>query len=302
MPPMTETMTDSKDTDSPADPPPRSRGGLGGLFRQVLRAFGEAPDLEIPDEPAGDLARHAHEFGRMDVGDVMTPRADISAIDINTPFDEVVARFIETEHSRLPLYRETLDDPVGVIHIKDIFKLLAQGGRRPKTAAVLKKLKREVLYVPESMRAADLLARMQASRLHMALVIDEYGGVNGLVSLEDLLEAVVGEIDDEHDVAQVSGVIVRPGEVFEADARAPLEDLEAAMEVTGLAPEDMDEEIDTVAGLVTTLAGRVPRKGDVIDHPDGWCFEVTDADPRRVKRVRVRRAHPRDHALDAALA
>jgi CBS domain containing-hemolysin-like protein len=224
----------------------------------------------------------------MDVGDVMTPRSDIQAIEIGATFDEVVARFLETEHSRLPVFRETLDDPVGVIHIKDIFRLIASG-RRPTTGAVLRSLKRVVLYVPESMPAAALLEKMQASRAHLALVIDEHGGVSGLATLEDLLEAVVGEIDDEHDEAQVSGVVSRPGGIFEVDARADLEDLELALEVEDLVPEEYEESIDTVAGLVTTLAGRVPQKGELIVHPGGWSFEIVDADPRRVKRVRVRR-------------
>lgn len=285
-------MATTEDSPPPPEPPQRRRGGLPGLLRQVLGAFGEEANPEAP-EGAAELARHAHEFARLDVGDVMTPRADIQALELSAPFAEVVARFNDTEHSRLPIYRETLDDPVGVVHIKDIFRLLAGGARKPKPdAAVLKRLKRDVLYVPASMRAADLMARMQASRVHMALVIDEYGGVSGLVTLEDVIEAVVGEIDDEHDEAQVSGVNQRADGLFDADARADLEDLEEAMGVEDLAPEAMGEEIDTVGGLVTALAGRVPRRGELIAHPAGWEFEVVDADPRRVKRVRVRRAAP----------
>lgn len=267
------------------------------MLRQVLRAFGESDEPGSPDAPAAnELAQHAREFAQLDVGDVMTPRADIQAIEIDTPFEDVVARFIETEHSRLPVYRETLDDPVGVIHIKDIFRLLADG-RKAKTGALLRKLKREVLYVPEAMPATALLEKMQTSRVHLALVVDEHGGVSGLATLEDLLEAVVGEIDDEHDEAQVSGVVARPGGVFDVDARADLEDLEAALEVTRLAPEELEEDIDTVAGLVTALAGRVPETGETIHHPDGWCFDIVDADIRRVKRVRVRRAEPHQEAV-----
>jgi CBS domain containing-hemolysin-like protein len=286
-------MNDS-DSDPPSEPPQRSRGGqkhggLGGMLRQVLRAFGESSDPDSPPLPSEDLARHAQEFAQLDVGDVMTPRADIQAIEIDTPFEDVVARFIETEHSRLPVYRQTLDDPVGVIHVKDIFRLLAEG-RKASTGALIRKLKREVLYVPEAMPATTLLEKMQAGRVHLALVIDEHGGVSGLATLEDLLEAVVGEIDDEHDEAQVSGIVAKAGGVFEVDARADLEDLEAALEVGRLAPEELEEDIDTVGGLVTALAGRVPEAGEVIAHPGGWDFEVVDADIRRVKRVRVRRA------------
>jgi CBS domain containing-hemolysin-like protein len=149
-----------------------------------------------------------------------------------------------------------------------------------------------VLYIPASMRASDLLVKMQAARIHMALVIDEFGGTDGLVTLEDLLEAVVGEIEDEYDEAASVQVAERPGGVIEADARAPLEDLEAMLGAT-LAPQDMEEEIDTIAGLVSALAGRVPQRGEVIEHPDGFDFEITDADPRRVKRVRVRRVERR---------
>ena len=221
----------------------------------------------------------------------MTPRADIVSVEVSTPFEALVAQFTEAEHSRMPIYRETLDDPVGVVHVKDVFRLLAAADdRRPAgTDVVLHKVRREVLYVPASMRAADLLLRMRTSRIHLALVIDEFGGTDGLVTMEDLIEAVVGEIDDEHDDATVAGIVARPGGVFEADARAPIEELEAALG-RDLAPPDMEEDIDTVAGLVVALAGRVPQRGEVIAHPGGYDLEVVEADPRRVRRVRVRPA------------
>lgn len=279
------------DTDPQPEPPRRSRG-LRALFRRLRREIDE-PVAELATTPgqaaAAAMVGQARAFQTLTVDDVMTPRADIVAVEIATPFEELVARFIETEHSRMPIYRGTLDDPVGVVHIKDVFKAMAGKGRKPVAAsAVLKRLKRETLYVPTSMRAADLLAQMQKTRIHLALVIDEYGGTEGLVTLEDLIEAVVGEIDDEHDEATVSGVIARPGGVFEADARAPLEDLEIALGDGELAPPDLEEEIDTVGGLVTAIAGRVPRRGEVIAHPAGYELEVIDADPRRVKRVRIR--------------
>jgi CBS domain containing-hemolysin-like protein len=153
---------------------------------------------------------------------------------------------------------------------------------------VLHRLRREVLYVPASMRAADLMLRMQGSRIHMALVIDEFGGTDGLVTLEDLVEAVVGDIADEYDEATPAHIVARPGGLFEADARASLEELEAALGEP-MGAEDLEEEIDTVGGLVATLAGRVPQRGEVISHPGGFEFEVTDADPRRIKHVRIRR-------------
>ena len=218
----------------------------------------------------------------------MTPRADITAVELNASLEAVVAAFAESEHSRLPVYKETLDDPVGVAHLKDVFRILATpGGAAHADGPVLSKLKRPTLYVPPSMRAADLLVRMQSSRIHMAMVIDEFGGVDGVVTLEDVIEAVVGEIDDEHDEAAATQIVARAGGVFEADGRAPLELLESAVGRT-LSDPDIEEDIETAAGLVTALAGRVPQRGEVIAHPGGLEFEITDADPRRVKRLRIR--------------
>jgi CBS domain containing-hemolysin-like protein len=236
------------------------------------------------------LMDQAEAFQSLSVADVMTPRADITAVELSASFDALVTAFADSEHSRLPVYRESLDDPVGVAHLKDVFKLLSgPPGQRNAEGAVLTRLKRETLYVPPSMRAADLLVRMQASRIHMAMVIDEFGGVDGLVTLEDVIEAVVGEIDDEHDEAAAIQIVARAGGVYEIDARVALDDLEAALG-RSLATPDMDEDIDTAAGLVSALAGRVPQRGEVIAHPAGLDFEITDADPRRVKRLRLRPA------------
>jgi CBS domain containing-hemolysin-like protein len=242
-----------------------------------------------------DLVDQAEVFQTLRVSDVMTPRADIAALDISTPLAEVVQEFVQVEHSRMPIYRETLDDPVGVVHVKDVLRLIAppegadaEGWAGPPWRdPVLHRLRREVLYVPASMRTADLLLKMRVARIHMALVIDEFGGTDGLVTLEDLIEAVVGEIDDEHDEAAEPAVMARPGGLFEADGRVPLEELEALLGAS-LAPPDDEEEIDTVAGLVASLAGRVPQRGEVIVHPDGFEFEVIDADPRRIRRLRIR--------------
>ncbi|MFI4974272.1 MAG: hemolysin family protein [Caulobacterales bacterium] len=247
-------------------------------------------DEHAPGGQAGAaLVDQAEAFQSLTVADVMTPRADITAVEVTTPFEQVIAQFSETEHSRLPIYRGTLDDPVGFAHIKDVFKLMADKARRPAGAQpVLQRLRRETLYVPPSMRAADLLVRMQASRIHMAMVIDEFGGVDGLVTLEDVIEAVVGEIDDEHDEAAVAQIVARAGGVFEVAARASLEDLEAAIG-RPLIPADLeDEEIDTAAGLVTAIAGRVPQRGEVVPIDDALEAEITDADPRRIKRLRLR--------------
>jgi CBS domain containing-hemolysin-like protein len=246
------------------------------------------------EDAAAELVDQAEAFASLRVSDVMTPRADIVALELSTPLSEVVQNFIEVEHTRMPVYRETLDDPVGFVHIKDLFKLIAPTAAEPERAprapwreSVLQRLKREMLYVPASMRTADLLLRMRAGRIHMAMVIDEYGGVDGLVTLEDLLEAVVGEIDDEHDEQAAAQILPRPGGVYEADARAPLEALESMLGVV-LSPDEEEEEIDTVGGLVAALAGRVPQRGEVIVHPAGFEFEVVDADPRRIRRVRAR--------------
>lgn len=279
---------------SAADRAPSKTPGTPGPVIALLERLGwrpgkPAPTVEDGGRAGADLMDHARAFQTVTVADVMTPRADIQAVELSTSLDDLVAAFAESEHSRMPVYRETLDDPVGVAHLKDVFRLIAEPARRANAAgAILRRLKRDTLYVPPSMRAADLLVRMQASRIHMAMVIDEFGGLDGLVTLEDVLEAVVGEIDDEHDEAQLIHIVARAGGVFEVDARTPLEDLEKALG-RGLLTEDMvHEDIDTAAGLVTALAGRVPQRGEVIVHPTGYDFEVTDADPRRVKRLRVR--------------
>ncbi|ATC33557.1 HlyC/CorC family transporter [Caulobacter vibrioides] len=295
-------------SDEPSQQPAARRSrGVRAFFRHMRRQLMGGGEPPRPPETAGsagvvDLVDQAEAFQSLRVADVMTPRADIVAVELSTPFEAVAAQFAEAEHSRMPIYRETLDDPVGVVHVKDVFRLLADEAKRPAPAdPVLNKLRRDALYVPASMKAADLLLRMRTSRIHMALVIDEFGGTDGLVSMEDLIEAVVSEIDDEHDDATAVAVVARPGGVFDADARAPLEELEAALN-HDLAPPDMDEDIDTVAGLVVALAGRVPQRGEVIAHPDGFEFEVVEADPRRVRRIRVRGgpSRPSETAVDGA--
>jgi CBS domain containing-hemolysin-like protein len=273
----------------------RRRSGLLSLLgRWALGEHDEAVPAPAVSDAARVLVDQAQAFQSIRVEDVMTPRADVVSVDLDATLEEVWRRFSESEHSRMPIYRETLDDPVGVVHIKDLVKLLSPGPNRSGTdwsEQVLPRLRRDTLYVPASMRAADLLLRMQSTRIHMALVIDEFGGTDGLVTLEDLLEAVVGEIDDEHDVEATPEIVERPGG-WDADARAPLEDLEA-LAGEPLVPEDHEEAIDTVGGLVATLAGRVPQRGEVVAHPAGYEFEVVDADPRRIKRLRVQRASPR---------
>ena len=289
------------DPDPPPEPASHQNRGVFSLFDRFRSrpALADPPPPEPPTAATGELVSQARAFQDLRVEDVMQPRADIVAIDRSCSFAELAARFVEAEHSRMPVYRETLDDPVGVVHVKDVFKLLARKARRPRpTDQVLSgrhNLVRQVLYVPASMRASELLGQMRARQTHMALVIDEFGGTDGLVTLEDLLETLVGEISDEHDDAAEDGhaPVVRDGETWVVDGRTPLEDLETAIgHGVDLAPPDLDEEIDTVAGLVNALAGRVPQRREVVDHPGGFAIEVMSADPRRVKRVRVRRAGP----------
>ncbi len=278
----------------PSEDGPSSQPSAKNPIRSFLArlAGGEAGAYPDPNPAAPvDIVDQAEAFQDLRVDDVMTPRADIVAVEISTSLGDVVRQFVESEHSRMPIYRETLDDPVGVVHIKDVIRLLGpreDGGAPDWTQPVLHRLRREVLYVPASMRTADLMLKMQTTRIHMALVIDEFGGTDGLVTLENLLEAVVGEIEDEHDVGDQAKLVERPGGLIEADARAPLDELEQRIGAS-LTPEDLEEDIDTVGGLVATLAGRVPQRGEVIEHPGGWDFEILDADPRRIKRVRMRR-------------
>jgi CBS domain containing-hemolysin-like protein len=268
---------------------------FSNIFRKGHESEAQAHEHETP--ATGELVHHAREFQDLRVDDVMTPRADIVAIEQSSPFSEVVARFVEAEHSRMPVYNETLDEPVGLVHVKDVFKLLARKSGKPAAGDQIlqngRRILRKLLFVPGSMPASELLGLMRARRTHMALVIDEFGGTDGLVTLEDLLERLVGDISDEHDVEADQGYapIAQDALGWIADGRAPLEELEAAMgEGVDLAPPDLDEEIDTVAGLVNALAGRVPQRGEEIEHPGGFAIEVLAADPRRVKRVRVRPA------------
>lgn len=259
--------------------------------RRAELARGEAAAQADPRRNAASRARlrNVAAFERLRVDDVMVPRADIVALDVSSSLAEAAEIFSEAAHSRLPVYRETLDDPVGMVHIKDVVRHLASGGNGAplEEKRILDMIKRPVLYAPPSMPAADLLLRMQSRRVHMALVVDEYGGTDGLVTLEDLVEEIIGDIEDEHSQRGAPGVRQRGAQIWDADARAPIEDLER---FTGRALElaDMTEEVDTLGGLLFTLAGRVPERGEVIRHPAGLDFEVVDADPRRIRRLVVR--------------
>ncbi|MBT6203311.1 MAG: hemolysin family protein [Alphaproteobacteria bacterium] len=267
---------------------------LGGRNGESLReTVGELlDDYEEGGETLSDAERsmlvNLLEFGELRVDDVMVPRADVVAVDEQTPLAEVVELVRKVGHSRLPVYRETLDDPIGMIHVRD---LLDHWGTEPP-GPPLATLARRVLFVPPSMPVVDLLIKMRTARLHMALVVDEYGGIDGLATIEDLVEPIVGEIWDEHDTDDAQLLIERPGGLIEAQARASVEELE---QMTGcdLLPDDREEDVDTVGGLVYAMLGRIPARGEVIAHESGLEFEVVDADPRRIKRLRVRRATSR---------
>jgi CBS domain containing-hemolysin-like protein len=216
--------------------------------------------------------------------DVMVPRADIVAMPEDLTLDQAI-RVIQREgHSRFPVFRENLDDIVGMVHIKDVF---AAVGRDPASFSMKGILRRPLLVVP-TVPVLDLLLQMRAARIHMALVVDEYGGIDGLVTIEDLVETIVGDISDEHDEVASPTIVERPDGTWEMDARTRIEDFEQRLGAV-LTEEERAADIDTVGGLVFTLAGRVPARGELISHASGLEFRVLEADPRRIRRLRVRR-------------
>ena len=282
-------------------------------FERLLQTFGlgEEPDLRELIESA--LARSKSDtlsaqertmllrilrFGSLTVEDVMVPRADIVAVDDSVTFEEMLHVFHKSEHSRMPVYRETLDDPRGMIHIRDLMSWIteqANGGKDDRidlgkvdltrTVGSIA-IARELIYVPASMSVLDLLLKMQTAQLHLALVVDEYGGTDGLVSIEDLVEEVVGDIADEHDVEDEPMLQDDPRLGLIADARIPIEELEHHLGIE-LVTDEQEEDIDTLGGVVFTLTGRVPARGELVHHPSGLEFEVLEADPRRIKRLRI---------------
>jgi CBS domain containing-hemolysin-like protein len=230
-------------------------------------------------------------FGELKVSDVMVPRAEIIAVDESIGLADLLMLFREAQHSRLPMFRETLDDPTGLIHVKDVLGLLqpeASGAYCLSPNARITALRRPILFAPPSMRALDLLLKMQATHTHLALVIDEYGGTDGLVSIEDIIEEIVGDIADEHD--EVAAELKPDADAYLADARMDLDDfkLQTGHDFLGADGEDdIERDIDSLGGLVVSLLGRVPLRGEIVTHPDGSEFQVLDADPRRVRKLRV---------------
>lgn len=228
------------------------------------------------------------EFQQLRVYDVMVPRADMKAVEAGTEFPELLRFFAEVTHSRLPVFRETLDDPIGFVHIKDVVSELAKDGTPPKRP--LERLHREVLYVPPSMKLTDLLVKMQATRIHLALVVDEYGGTDGLLTLEDLVEVIVGDIEDEHDDDEPM-FLRRSARVWEVDGRMEVDEFSEESGVDlGLA--DSDAEIDTLGGIAVALAGKVPVRGEILRHPSGAELEIMEADTRRIRRLKLRLPEP----------
>ncbi|RBP02692.1 CBS domain protein [Roseiarcus fermentans] len=312
---MSETIHDEQgETTSRSS---SSREQHQGLFERLRGLFGLAPgsvrdDIEdaIDESAAAEftpqeraILKNVLALHDVRVADVMVPRADVVALSLDTTLRDALNLFRTAGHSRLPVYGETLDDPRGMIHIRDFlvflasdprFGLAAGAGsdtRGPETAAGLDtpvseaRIVRPVLYAPPSMPALDLLLRMQMSRTHMALVIDEYGGTDGLVSIEDVVESIVGDIEDEHDETETP---VHPagGGAFVIEARAPLDEVSEAVGFDFASLADA-EEVDTIGGLVTSSAGRVPIRGEILKGPGAFEFEILDADPRRIKRLKL---------------
>ncbi len=292
----------------------RSPGGIAPRLRRFLRVLtrGRAGGFEtiMGETPAASGATRRQtrrmlgklvSFSRLRVDDVLVPRADIIAIEASASVRELFGLFVAARHSRLPVYRETLDDILGMVHIKDLLALMrreAKERRRGDAPAALtlpaafleetveaSGLMRPLLFAPPSMPAGDLLMKMQSTHLHMAIVVDEYGGAEGVVTIEDLVEEIVGEIVDEHDEEDRELITPAPGG-YVVSARADIRELEKLLGVDLLPPEQ-DEETDTVGGLVFAMLGRVPVRGEIIRHESGIEFEVLEADPRRVKKVRI---------------
>lgn len=296
-------------------PPPSPRQQICALLQ--LDALTRNSDFSRQES---SMLRNILRFETLRVDDVMLPRADIIAIDEQASLGELLTLFETSSHSRIPLYRETLDDPRGMVHIKDLMLWITSRPEddssnsklapiRSQGQAALRlveskkqlinlahidleqtissmKVRRSMLYVPPGMPVLDLLLRMQSTRIHLAIVVDEYGGSDGLVSIEDLVEEVVGEIEDEHDVDETASLIVHPKRGLLAKARTPISELELHLGYD-LVPTEDDDEYDTLGGLVFALAKRVPVRGEIVAHPSGIEFEVLDADPRRIKRLRI---------------
>jgi CBS domain containing-hemolysin-like protein len=270
----------------------RPRGNHEESLRHTIEELIE--ESERADQEGATIGTHERvmlanilHLRHLTAYDVMVPRADIVAAQVDSSLDDLIEVMSRKGHSRLPIYRDNLDDIVGLVHIKDVLAHV-----KGKRAFRLSRITREVLFVAPSMPVLDLLLEMRLTRVHMALVVDEFGGIDGLVTIEDLVEEIVGEIEDEHDVVEEPKLIERPDGSLVADARMPIEAFEDRVGPV-LTDEEREEDIDTLGGLLFVLADRVPGRGELIVHPSGISFEVMEADPRRVKRLRIRNLPPR---------
>jgi CBS domain containing-hemolysin-like protein len=257
------------------------------LREEIEDAIDEAEESDGSAPAAGDLSpaerqmmRNLLHFGEETAGDICVTRGDIIAVPRDISFEELVRAFADAGHSRLPVYAESLDEVIGMIHIKDVFVASIDQSRDRSLPALL----REPLFVPESMGVIELLARMRAERVHLAIVVDEFGGTEGLLTIEDIVEEIVGEIEDEHDDAEAAMLTLLEDGVWEADARIELEELAEAVDARLSSDED---EVDTLGGLIFLIAGHIPARGECVTHPSGWKLEAVDSDPRRIIRVRL---------------
>jgi len=270
----------------------RKRNGEGNSLRETLEGLieeNENDDQQNAPEFSNEeraILLNALSFGELQVWDVMVPRSDIKTIESTATLDEVIAAMRESTHTRMPVVRDTLDDVAGMVHLKDLLPFWGDGKH-----FILKAILRDLLYVPPSMKVLDLLMKMRDTGTHMAIVVDEYGGTDGMVTIEDLVEEIVGEIQDEHDKILPPSLTERPDGTLEADARVEVEDLEKHLGQELLEP-DRREDVDTLGGLIFTLLDRVPARGEIVPHPAAIEFEVLDADPRRVKRLLIRQKTP----------
>ncbi|MGH6895261.1 MAG: hemolysin family protein [Geminicoccaceae bacterium] len=264
----------------------RRRNGDGHSLRETLEELIEEDEEETQDraeftEQERELLLNALSFGELQVWDVMVPRSDIQAIDVTAGLGEVVGTMRNAMHTRLPVFRDNLDDVIGMVHIKDLLPYWGDGAEFK-----LEPIIREVLFVPPSMRVLDLLLQMRDTGVHMAIVVDEYGGTDGLATIEDLVEEIVGEIQDEHDKILPPQIVELPDGALEADARVEVEELERRLGLE-LLDAERREDVDTLGGLLFTLLDRVPARGEIVRHPAGVEFRVLEADPRRIKRLRI---------------
>ncbi len=244
---------------------------------------GEAPVVGDLSNVERQMLRNLLHFGELEASDLAVPRGEIVAVPSTISFEALVAAFAEAGHSRMPVYEGGLDRVIGMVHMKDVFALQVAGGELPRD---LVGFMRTPLFVPESMGALDLLARMRAERVHLAIVVDEFGGTEGLVTIEDVVEEIVGDIEDEHDEEAPGMLIPLEDGCWDADARAELEDVAETIDARLAVVE---EDVETLGGLALVLAGHVPQPGEIVEHPSGWRLEITEGDTRRVDRMKL---HP----------